>query len=155
MTAATPATRGVLSHGTWTEANARAQNSEREVTVPRPQSSAARRDLAQDVDERGRKGITLERRIKRFWAGRGSVRRDGRNARDARRSIAWDVDGNGRRAQRSNRELTVPRPQSSAAVRDFAQGVDENQLGRKTRKACRVRSHALRNVLPIRRDRPS
>ena len=33
-------------------------------------------DFAQDVDERGRKGITLERRIKRFWAGRGSVRRD-------------------------------------------------------------------------------
>ena len=56
------------------------------------------------MDERGRKGITLERRIKRFWAGRGAVRRDGRNARDARRSIAWDVDGSERKGAKLERK---------------------------------------------------
>ena len=62
-------------------------------------------DFAQDVDERERKGITLERRIHRFGAGRGPVRRDGRNARDARRSIAWDVDGNGRKGAKLRKRI--------------------------------------------------
>ena len=33
------------------------------------------------VDERGRKGITFERRIKRFWAGRGPGGRDSHKER--------------------------------------------------------------------------
>ena len=33
-------------------------------------------ELAQDVDERERKGAKLERRTRRDWAGRGSARRD-------------------------------------------------------------------------------
>ena len=49
-----PATQNVPSHVTWTFASARAQNSERELTVlgweGGPQDSAAVRDFAQDVD---------------------------------------------------------------------------------------------------------
>ena len=54
--------------------------------------------------------------------------RYGRKPRDARRSIARDVDGSTLRAHRSERELTVPRPQDSAAIRDFAQDVDVSFL---------------------------
>jgi len=70
---------------TLMEANARAQNSERELT-PSPQSSAAIRDFAQDVDGSGRKGFSEEREL--------TVPRPQSSA--AVRDFAQDVDGSER-----------------------------------------------------------
>ena len=100
----------------------RAQNSEREVTVlgweGGPQDSAAIRDFAQGVDERERKGATLRKR-----SHRSPSARHGGNCWNLRKT--WMLAS--ARAQRSERELTVPRPQSSAAIRDFAQDVDGSE----------------------------
>jgi len=64
----------------WATQGARAQRSERELTVHGwgggPQSSAAIRDFAQDVDERGRRAQRSEsKRNVRGW-GRGAIWRD-------------------------------------------------------------------------------
>jgi len=57
----------VTSRKTWTEADARAQNSNGELTVHGweggPQSSAAIRDFAQDVDENQCRAQNLEREL--------------------------------------------------------------------------------------------
>jgi len=79
----------VTSRKTWMLASARAQNLERELTVPGweggPQSSAAVRDFAQDVDVSFRKGAKLERRNNRSWVGRGSAKLGGSTWLRARR----------------------------------------------------------------------